>query len=77
MPHSATAVATFCGSFGSEGGGALEVFTAQKRQPRVQVSPINMIVAVAACDFPSLPSASAPALADVGALAPPRRRSTA
>jgi hypothetical protein len=41
------ASATFCGSFLSSAGGALLVLMAQKRQPRVHVSPINMIVAVA------------------------------
>lgn len=34
-------------SSGSSGGGVREVLTAQKRHPRVQVSPINMMVAVA------------------------------
>lgn len=32
----------FTGSLGSGGGGALEVFTEQKRQARVQVSPNNL-----------------------------------
>lgn len=36
------------GSCGSRGGGLEEVFTLQKRQPRVQVSPMSMMVAVAA-----------------------------
>ena len=43
---------TLCGSSGSSGGGADDVLTAQKRQPRVQVSPISMIVAVAVCPSP-------------------------
>ena len=62
MPHSATAVATFEGSRGSNGGGALEVFTAQKRHPRVQVSPMSMMVAVAAWAFllPSLLASDPP-----------------
>lgn len=33
------AVAVFSGSASSGGGGVLDVFTAQKRHPRVQVSP--------------------------------------
>jgi hypothetical protein len=47
-PQLATASAVFCGSKGSSGGGVLAVLTAQKRQPRVHVSPISMMVAVAA-----------------------------
>lgn len=39
-PHMLTASAVFSGSFGSRGGGWLEVLTEQNRQPRVQVSPI-------------------------------------
>ncbi len=38
---------TFSGSFGSSGGGVRLVFTAQKLHPRVHVSPIIIIVAVA------------------------------
>src|SRR5688500_3971504 len=40
------AVATFKGSSGSRAAGYRAVFTAQKRHPRVQVSPITMNVAV-------------------------------
>ena len=47
-------------SLGSRGPGFLEVFTAQKRQPLVQVSPISMIVAVAVC--PSAPPQHSPML---------------
>ena len=43
----ATATAVLRGSSGSSGGGAREVLTLQKRQPRVHVSPISMMVAVA------------------------------
>ena len=46
-----------CGSCGSSGGGARLVFTEQKRQPRVQVSPMSMMVAVAA-DLSSPPQQS-------------------
>ena len=35
------ASAVFSGSWGSNGGGFREVFTAQKRHPRVHVSPIS------------------------------------
>ena len=45
-------LAVFSGSSGSRGGGAREVLTAQKRHPRVQVSPMSMIVAVAVCPSP-------------------------
>eukprot|EP00978_Attheya_sp_CCMP212_P027058 scaffold90177_cov55-Attheya_sp.AAC.2 len=41
------ALATFSGSSGSRGGGAREVLTAQNEHPRVQVSPMIMMVAVA------------------------------
>ena len=41
------ALAVFSGSMGSGGAGFLLVLTAQNRQPRVQVSPSNIIVAVA------------------------------
>ena len=50
-PHSLTALAVFSGSSGSSGGGAFEVLTEQNLQPRVQVSPINMIVAVAVSEL--------------------------
>lgn len=40
------AAAVFLGSLGSRAGGRRAVLTEQKRQPLVQVSPINMIVAV-------------------------------
>lgn len=40
-PHLLIASAVFSGSWGSRGGGVREVFTAQKRHPRVHVSPIN------------------------------------
>ena len=40
-PQRAIASAVFSGSCGSSGGGVFEVFTAQKRHPRVQVSPIS------------------------------------
>lgn len=33
LTQAATAFAVFCGSSGSSGGGARDVFTAQKRQP--------------------------------------------
>ena len=45
-------MATFAGSSASSGGGADDVLTAQKRQPRVHVSPISMMVAVAVCPSP-------------------------
>ena len=45
-------LAVFSGSSGSRGGGLLDVLTAQKRHPRVQVSPISIIVAVAVCPSP-------------------------
>jgi len=45
-PHLEIASDTFSGSLGSGGGGARLVFIAQKRHPRVQVSPKSMIVAV-------------------------------
>lgn len=51
------ASATLWGSAGSRGGGVLLVFTAQNEHPRVQVSPINIIVAVA---VPSLPPQHSP-----------------
>lgn len=40
-PQREMASAVFSGSFGSRGGGALDVLIAQKRQPRVQVSPMS------------------------------------
>ena len=43
-PQLATASAVFCGSKGSSGGGVLAVLTAQKRQPRVHVSPIQQLL---------------------------------
>ena len=43
----ATATAVLRGSAGSKGGGAREVLTLQNLHPRVQVSPINIMVAVA------------------------------
>mmetsp|Transcript_38966 Transcript_38966/g.65509 ORF Transcript_38966/g.65509 Transcript_38966/m.65509 type:complete len:214 (-) Transcript_38966:476-1117(-) len=46
-PQLFIASAVFTGSKGSRGGGALLVFTAQNLHPRVQVSPITMMVAVA------------------------------
>ena len=46
-PQLAIALAVFSGSIGSGGAGFLLVLTAQNRQPRVQVSPRSMIVAVA------------------------------
>lgn len=46
-PQLATASAVCWGSRGSSGGGVLAVLTAQNLQPRVQVSPISMMVAVA------------------------------
>jgi hypothetical protein len=60
MPQAATARAVLSGSSGSSGGGAREVLTAQKRQPRVQVSPMSMMVAVAA--WPSPPPQHSPML---------------
>ena len=48
-------MAVFRGSSASGAGGLLLVFTAQNRQPRVEVSPRSMIVAVA------MPSPSPPA----------------
>eukprot|EP00562_Extubocellulus_spinifer_P006369 CAMPEP_0178528354 /NCGR_PEP_ID=MMETSP0696-20121128/31762_1 /TAXON_ID=265572 /ORGANISM="Extubocellulus spinifer, Strain CCMP396" /LENGTH=114 /DNA_ID=CAMNT_0020160011 /DNA_START=276 /DNA_END=621 /DNA_ORIENTATION=- len=51
-PHLVTAVATFSGSAGSSGGGALLVFTAQNEQPLVHVSPIIIMVAVAVLSGP-------------------------
>jgi len=39
--------AVLLGSLTSRGGGARLVLIEQKRQPRVHVSPINMMVAVA------------------------------
>ena len=45
-PHAATAAAVCSGSSGSGGAGVAAVLTAQKRQPRVQVSPSSMMVAV-------------------------------
>ena len=45
------------GSCGSNGGGAFDVLTEQNRHPLVQVSPISMIVAVAA-DFELPPQQS-------------------
>jgi len=40
--------AVFSGSSASAGGGVRAVLTAQKRQPRVHVSPSSMMVAVPA-----------------------------
>jgi hypothetical protein len=40
-PHLEIASAVCSGSWGSSGGGALEVLTEQNRQPRVHVSPIS------------------------------------
>ena len=51
-PKERHALAVFSGSFGSRGGGALEVLTAQNRQPRVHVSPMSMMVAVAVWPSP-------------------------
>ena len=51
-PHSAMAFAVFSGSLGSSGGGAFDVLTEQNLHPRVQVSPISMMVAVAVSEFP-------------------------
>jgi hypothetical protein len=45
------ALAVFSGSLGSSGGGAFDVLTEQNLQPRVQVSPISMIVAVAVSEL--------------------------
>ena len=45
-PHEAIAFAVFSGSIGSGGAGVLLVLTAQKRHPRVHVSPRSIIVAV-------------------------------
>ena len=53
------AVATCSGSSGSNAGGARDVFTAQKEHPRVHVSPIIIIVAVA---VPFLPPQHSPML---------------
>ena len=47
LTHFATATAVFLGSSGSRGGGARAVLTLQNLQPRVHVSPISIIVAVA------------------------------
>lgn len=47
-------------SSGSRGPGFREVLTAQNRQPRVQVSPMSMMVAVAVC--PSAPPQHSPML---------------
>ena len=52
-----TASATFSGSCWSSAGGLRLVLTAQKRQPRVHVSPMIMIVAVA---VPSVPPQHSP-----------------
>ena len=49
--------AVFSGSSSAGSGGARDVFTLQKRQPRVHVSPITMIVAVA---VPFLPPQHSP-----------------
>ncbi|ANB13730.1 hypothetical protein AWJ20_4674 [Sugiyamaella lignohabitans] len=46
-PHLAIASAVFSGSLGSNGEGLRLVLTEQNLHPLVQVSPINMIVAVA------------------------------
>ena len=40
---------------GLKAAAPLEVFTAQKRQPRVHVSPISIMVAVAVCPSPRPP----------------------
>lgn len=45
------AFAVFSGSFGSSGGGAFDVLTEQNLQPRVQVSPISIMVAVAVSEL--------------------------
>ena len=58
-PQEATASATRRGSAASSGGGAWLVFTLQKLHPRVHVSPISMMVAVA---VPSLPPQHSPRL---------------
>ena len=50
---------TRAGSAASSGGGARDVFTAQKLHPRVHVSPISMMVAV---EVPSLPPQQVPIL---------------
>lgn len=47
--------AVFSGSSSSSGGGAWLVLTAQKRQPRVQVSPISITVAVPVGPFQHSP----------------------
>mmetsp|Transcript_6112 Transcript_6112/g.25959 ORF Transcript_6112/g.25959 Transcript_6112/m.25959 type:complete len:224 (-) Transcript_6112:71-742(-) len=54
-PHFATALAVFAGSSGSSGAGVWLVFTAQKRQPRVHVSPMIMMVAVPVSPFQHSP----------------------
>jgi hypothetical protein len=59
MPQDCTACATREGSAGSSGGGVWLVLTLQKLQPRVHVSPISMMVAVA---VPSLPPQHSPML---------------
>mmetsp|Transcript_32818 Transcript_32818/g.71587 ORF Transcript_32818/g.71587 Transcript_32818/m.71587 type:complete len:274 (+) Transcript_32818:1-822(+) len=57
-PQLFTASAVFSGSRGSNGGGALLVFTAQNLHPRVHVSPMTMMVAVAM--WPSPPDQHSP-----------------
>ena len=57
MSHSLICNAVFLGSSGSSGPGFLAVLTEQNLQPRVQVSPISMIVAVA---VPSPPPQHSP-----------------
>ena len=49
------ALAVFSGSSGSAGGGVRAVLTAQKRQPRVQMSPSSMMVAVPVSPFQHSP----------------------
>ena len=51
-PHEAISSAVAAASPTASGGGALLVFTLQKRQPRVHVSPMIMMVAVAVPSFP-------------------------
>ena len=54
-PHSAMALAVFSGSISSGGAGVAAVLTAQKRHPRVHVSPRIMIVAVPVSPFQHSP----------------------
>ena len=57
MSHSLICNAVFLGSSGSSGPGFLAVLTEQNLHPRVQVSPMSMIVAVA---VPSPPPQHSP-----------------